>query len=333
MKRYQGERLPDGANVAVITNDALGNFMVATPLMKMLTQQIPNVSLDYFGGKRVIELADNFSYVGRHYPLFGSSPHDFAARETTNYDLVINCERMPWAMSSAAILAGPDSYVVGASVSDDGRGELPFADDERGRLNADQGWVDEDLTERFPMLDSGYVGEIFCRLAYLEGAVPAAEAPKADPGREVPDILVSCSASLDSKLWPTEKWVEVLSTLKSRGFSIGVLGAKPSVGSKFWGGTATEDAIINEAGVEDLRGTLSIPQVVGAMERCRQIITIDNGLLHAAASVGTPTVGLFRHAIHRLWAPPVESLSVIEPGPNASVADLSPELILEHVRL
>jgi ADP-heptose:LPS heptosyltransferase len=61
------------------------------------------------------------------------------------------------------------------------------------------------------------------------------------------------------------------------------------------------------------------------------VITIDNGILHLAAATGTPTVGLFRHGIHRLWAPPFANLTVLTPGEKKAVAEIPVQVVQEAI--
>jgi ADP-heptose:LPS heptosyltransferase len=152
--------------------------------------------------------------------------------------------------------------------------------------------------------------------------------PTADPGREIPDLLIATAASLPEKLWPIEKWIEVLKGFKG---SIGLLGAKPSEQGKHWKG-ADEEAKLLDIGVQDLRGTFTLPQVVGALANTRAVLTIDNGILHLATAAGTHTVGLFRHGIHRLWAPPFDNLQVLTPGEGREVWEIEVEAVQEALR-
>jgi ADP-heptose:LPS heptosyltransferase len=334
MKRHQGEGLPDRPRAALISNDALGNFAAVTPLMQMLHAAHPGITLDYYAGTRIAQMAEAYDLASSHYSIFGTPLNDFLKRGApADYDLVINVESSIWAKTAATLLASENSLVVGAALTEDGRAELPFADDEQGRLNADTNWIDEHLASRYEILDTGWISEIFCRLTYLEGPVPPPLMPEAEPEGDIPDVLMSTSASLDSKLWPDESWAAVTNELKNQGHSVGILGAKPSYGSKFWSGGGTEQMLIDDCGAIDLRGKFTLPEAAGALRKAKQVVTLDNGILHFAASVKTPTVGLFRHGIHRLWAPPVESVSVLEPGPNASVKDISVKRVLDAVRI
>jgi len=244
------------------------------------------------------------------------------------FDLVINMEQQPIARACAALLAGEDTFVVGPSLNSNGRGDLPFGDDEVGRLAQDKDWLAVDTPAKYSFLSTGFIGEIFCRLAYLEGPIPTYRVPSADPEQEIPDVLIATAASLAEKLWPVDKWIAICDDLRAKGLSIGLLGAKPAEQGKHWQGADEENTLVAR-GVEDLRGKFTLPQVVGALEQSRAVLTIDNGILHLAAAAGTKTVGLFRHGIHRLWAPPFANLEAITPGESGSVAEISVESVSE----
>jgi ADP-heptose:LPS heptosyltransferase len=321
MKRYTGEELPAGARIAVLTNDALGNFVVVTPLLQMLRVKHEPTTLDYYGGTRISELAEASELIDAVFSLHGPHPRGFALSLRAPYDLVVNVERSAWAKAAAAILAGESGLVCGPSLDSEGRGDLPFADDARGQLWNDQEWIAEDITARYPFLSSGFIGEILCRLAYLEGPIPAYRLPQQPPSAPVPDVLISTAASLPEKLWPVDGWRKLVQALRERGLTVGLLGARPRQQKKYWQGAEVETAVI-AAGAADLRGRFALPEVVGAIARARLVVTIDNGIVHFACATQTPTVGLFRNGIHRLWAAPADNLKLIEPGSGRRVPDI-----------
>lgn len=327
MRRYQGEPLPSGFSVAVLVNDALGNFAVATPLLQMLRSAGAG-RIDLYCGSRVAELADPSPLIDTHEWLYGRSPSEFVRGEAP--DLVVNLEAGAWARAVAAMLAGSRTAVVGPCLDAEGRGDLPYADDDRGRLAADTAWIAPDLTERYPFLRSQWIAEVFCRLAYLEGPVPGYSLVRHDPGRAVPDVLIATAASLAEKLWPVEQWLAVIGALADQGLTVGLVGAKPSDQGRYWKGASDEDQLV-QAGIMDLRGVWTLPQVVGALAAARQVVTLDNGILHLACSTGTPVVGLFRHGIHRLWAPPAPDLTVLTPGDGRPVSAIAAEDVLAAV--
>lgn len=322
MKRYTGEALPARPRIAVVTNDALGNFVVATPLMQMLRAKFQPTALDYFGGTRVSELSDASDLIDSAFRLHGSAPRSFATSLPDAYNLVVNVERTDWAKCATAMLAGDAGWVCGPSLDAEGRDDLPYPDDVRGELWEDKEWIADDITQRYPFLQSGFIGEIFCRLAYLEGPVPIYRLPSNEPEHVVPDVLISITASLAQKLWPVDRWVRLVRDLAGSGVTIGLVGAKPKHQGRYWRGADSEDQVI-EAGADDLRGLFTLPQVVGALSQARLVVTIDNGITHLACATDTPVVGLFRNGIHRLWAPPAANLNVIEPGPGVQVAEIA----------
>ncbi len=329
MQRYAGQGLPENASAAVITIDALGNYVVATPLFQMLKAAHPGLKLDYYGGTRVAELAQAEPLIDRHFALYGHPPHTFRPEHT--YDLVVNFEFSPYAMSIASMLAGESGIVVGPAISNDGRSELAWLQDERGRLGADPDWTASDLSQRYPILKSGFIGEIFCRLCGLQGDLPSPRVPLERTQSPV-DVVVSATAKTPDKLWPADSWVRLTKELKDGGVSVGVVGAKPSQ-AQFWTGGDAEQRMIEEAGAADLRGVYSLPQVGGVLQSCRCTLSLDNGLLHMAAAVGGRCVGLYRHGIHRLWAPPVDTLAVLEPGKGRDVADIPFDLVASALQI
>jgi ADP-heptose:LPS heptosyltransferase len=339
MKRFQGEALPDVPRVAVIANDALGNFVVATPLLKMLRDSRPKITIDFYGGTRTQELQSASDLLDWSYPLHGSAPNAAAraglgrAAKQGDYHLVVNLEEGDCGMAFAAILSSADTFVVGPCLGPQGRENLEFAKDERGRLAHDRAWVAPDLTVQYPFLETGFIGEIFCRLCYLEGHIPRYHLPIKDVAEPVPEVLIATAASLKEKLWPHRHWENVLSRIKGAGKTIGLLGAAPKAQEAFWKGDGAETKLVKAGLVEDLRGKYTLPEVVGALAKSRVVLTLDNGILHLAAATQTPIVGLFRHGIHRLWAPPVTNISVLTPGPGHPVTDIWPETVWEAVKV
>ncbi len=331
VKRYTGGGLPPRPRVGVVGNDALGNFVVLTPLVQALRTEL-GAEVHGFGGTRVQDLAAASDLFASWTPLLGLPPREAAALALqTPLDLVVNVEASPWPKAFTALLAGPETQVCGPCLSVDGREDLPMADDDRGRLWLDPEWVAEDLTRQYPFLRSGFIGDLFLRLAYLEGPLPPYRLPSAPPPLAVPDVLVATAASLPEKLWPVEAWLSLASTLRADGLTVGLLGAAPAAQARFWQGAEDEERL-SEGGVLDLRGRLTLPEVVGAIARARLVVSLDNGVLHLAAATPTPTVGLFRHGIHRLWAPPIASLTVLTPGEGRPVASIPVHSVLDSAR-
>lgn len=332
MSRYSGQALPSQPRIAVIANDAIGNFVVITPLLQMLRSNLNPQCIDLYSGPRTKEFQTKSDLIDDCLEFLGKSCAASFAEFQNRYDLVVNVEKTPMAMVLATVLASQHGFVCGPAASPDGRGEMPYSDDLEGSLWQDPEWIATDLTERYPVLGSAFIGEVFCRLCYLKGPVPPYCVPTDVPPQDAPDVLISTAASLPNKLWTVEKWVDLLRWLSIQGLSAGLLGAKPSTQAQHWKGGNEEDTILSQTDLIDLRGTLTLPQVSGLMTKCRLIVTVDNGIMHLAAASGKPTVGLFRHGIHRLWLPPVGAVNAITPGPELSVDTIPLQVVEDAVR-
>jgi ADP-heptose:LPS heptosyltransferase len=335
VRRFRGEGLPATPRIALITSDALGNYLVITPLLQMLRRAYPDARLTYFGGARTEELweaepAIDRGIVVQGRPLWVSIPE---ALKAGPFDLVINLEASEPSCMLASAISGPGTLLAGHALDEEGRQRLAFDSDERGRLWQDPDWISSDLVERFSFLDSGFIGSIFCRLCYLEGPVPSYRVDKCPSPATNFDVLVSTAASLPEKLWPTEKWLAVGKKLTDRGFRIGVVGASRTSQNRYWRGGVSEEALISELNAADLRGKLSLPQITGALDAAKAVVTIDNGILHLAASTDTPTVGLFRAGIARLWAPPAPSVTALVPPADGPVCDIETDAVVEAIGL
>jgi ADP-heptose:LPS heptosyltransferase len=335
VRRFRGERLPAKPRIALITSDALGNYVAVTPLIQLLRRNHPECVLHYYSGTRTAELWEAEPLIDLGIAALESPARHITATATCEppYDLVINLEKADWARCLATRLCGCETLIVGPALDREGRSELPFEEGSRGELWEDPDWCADDLVGRYPFLGSGFISEIFCRLCYQQGPIPPYSVPVCEPGAAVPDVLISTAASLPEKLWPTDKWLSVARYIESKGLSMGIIGAAKPSQSKYWLGGETEDVLLSELGMADIRGKLSLPRVVGALAKCRKVVTIDNGILHLAAAAKVPTVGLFRPAIQRLWAPPVDTLEALSPQEGAPVSDLAPSQVIAQLGL
>jgi len=344
MKRYTGETLPSGAKIALLVNDALGNFAIATPLAQVIRRAHPDGILDFYGGTRTEELESaaveslrlydwRCGIVGR--PLRISIEEALLRKsQIGGYDLVVNLEHSHAHMALAALL-GEGGFVCGPCLSPDGRGPWAFPEDERGDLWRDTRWASDDLAERYSFLSTGFIGEIFVRLAYLEpvsdapwpGGLPRYLFPSEAPSFDTPKALISTGGSLAHKLWPMEKWAALL---REWGAKPGLIGAPPMRQAQFYHSAESEEILVQEGLVEDLRGKLTLPEVVGAIERAEIVVTLDNGILHFAAAFDKPTVGLYRREVIPLWAPPNPNLLAL--SRDAGVAAIPVEEVLQAVR-
>ena len=276
--------------IALLTHDSLGNYVVATPLIAMLRRERPDARVEYVGGRRTRALWE------REPGWDAAFGYDEAPSGA--YDLVLSTERDPWAVAHAERIVAPHGRILG-----------PGAPRPIG-LAADPDWTARDLKARYPELTTGFVTEVYARCFGLTGPVGPYVVPREAAEPHGCDLLISCSASLDEKLWPLDRWREALDFWRDRiGGEIGLVGVKPKPRQSAYCGQDTEDALAGE--VRDLRGMFTLPQLVDAIEAARLVLTIDNGVMHLACATRTPIVAIFRSDIARLWRPPTARIDAV----------------------
>jgi ADP-heptose:LPS heptosyltransferase len=119
-------------------------------------------------------------------------------------------------------------------------------------------------------------------------------------GRGKRAILALCpGARWRSKLWPEERWAELLGLLAAR---------RPDLRPVFLGGREEQGfaaAVIARAGApgENLAGKASLWVTAAILARSLAAVTLDSAPLHLAAAAGTPTLALFGPTEPRRVAP------------------------------
>jgi len=327
VERFHDQPLRDNPHLAVLFADKLGGFVVATALLRGLHEKYPGATLDYFGGERTAELEDACSHIQSRFSLYGRPgalrdlPAYLAEREAAAgpYDLAINLDFNSLNAVVASMLA--PRYVVGKCVQPDGRKELLLGEEPREQIQSPNTfWAGENFMVRFgSVLDSNYIGEIFCRVAYVDTDYHRTEVPTIDPGLPIPDVLIATGATRTTKLWPTDHWKQLIDRCEQNGLAVGLLGAAPSLQKAAYGSASADEHLLARTPLIDLRGKFTLPQVAGALSRARVCVSIDNGIMHIASAVGTPTVAIFGGSPWDLWAPRADHLLLALPTEPCSL--------------
>ncbi|PZW50423.1 ADP-heptose:LPS heptosyltransferase [Humitalea rosea] len=108
-----------------------------------------------------------------------------------------------------------------------------------------------------------------------------------------PILALGPTANWVRKVWPAERFLELARRLTApdgslAGARILVLGG-PGAEER----TAAAPVLAGLPGAIDLVGVASLPEVAAALARCALFVGNDSGLMHLAAAVGVPTIGLF----------------------------------------
>lgn len=161
------------------------------------------------------------------------------------------------------------------------------------------------------------------------------------PADGSPVIALAPGAVGRGKRWPTSHYAELAKALTAESATIWVLGGpqeKP---------LAAE--ILQHAGTRahDLTGP-DLRNAIIALKAANLAVSNDSGLMHIAAAIGTPTIGIFGPTSPRLWAPLNPLAAAVEtPTPatcqecgkqscenvrHRRTSDIPPKRMLEIVR-
>ncbi|HZC56204.1 MAG TPA: lipopolysaccharide heptosyltransferase II [Xanthobacteraceae bacterium] len=113
-------------------------------------------------------------------------------------------------------------------------------------------------------------------------------------GETRPVVALAPGAVGPSKRWPKESYAVLARKLLADGFAVWILGGpnEKALAADIIGGTKARDLTGN-----DLRDAIL------ALARAATAVSNDSGLLHVAAALGTPSIGIFGPTSPWHWAP------------------------------
>jgi heptosyltransferase-2 len=120
-----------------------------------------------------------------------------------------------------------------------------------------------------------------------------------------PVVALAPGAVGPSKRWPVERYANLAQALTNQGFAIWVLGSPAEA--------PLAEEIVRVAGPFASNLTSSdLRNAILALRLARAAVSNDSGLLHVAAAIGTPTIGIFGPTSPWHWAPLNPLAGVIE---------------------
>jgi ADP-heptose:LPS heptosyltransferase len=147
-----------------------------------------------------------------------------------------------------------------------------------------------------------------------------------------PLVALAPTANWAPKVWPAERFATLFRSLASAF----VPGAVPVV----LGGPGATDAMMAAPLLDalpdaiDLTGRLTLPEISAVLARVAVFIGNDSGLMHMAAAVGAPTIGLFGPTDAATYGPAgAASIAVVSPDRTmgaitvARVVEVAQELL------
>jgi heptosyltransferase II len=273
--------------VLVIRFSAIGDVLLATPLVRTLKTSHPQASIDFLTKKSYVSLIETNRRVDKilaFSPETGFGGLLDAARgiRKNRYDAVIDLQGN-WRSVFLSLFSGAeirsraklnrfrrfllvrwkwDTYgeIVPVPVRYMRASPIPVKDDGRGL----------DLPVPAEAVQS--VREAWRKLGFRRSDRVVALAPGA--GRK-------------TKQWPAERFAEIGRALSKRGFKIILIG-----GGKDGDACARTGRGMRRA-VPDFSGKWSLLETAAALQRADLLVTNDTGVMHMASALGTRVVAIF----------------------------------------
>jgi heptosyltransferase-3 len=294
----------------MVHQGALGDLMLALPVLDGLAQLIPNVCLDFWGRPHLLALLAAKPYLGRIRSCEGSELAPFLLDDGWQQALV------------PAFFREADGLLIFGQERSRGMAERL-----RQRLTCQVLWIRSfpDPAQRisvgeslvYQMRAAGWpIDPGPPRLNPLDGEIQVVTDwfQKEGWGRDRIPVMLHPGSGGRHKIWPLQRWWHLIQWL------MGDCGVPVLLSL----GPADEVVLPLAASAEragaHLISDVSLPRLAALISRCRLFVGNDSGVTHLAAALGVPTIAIFGPTSPDVWAPRGKNVQVIQSGWNDSEA-------------
>lgn len=272
----------------------IGDVVLTTPIIRTLREAYPDAHISYLGDANAVSLLQNNPFLDEIIPFDFSKDtilyqvKMYMQMYKGKYDLTIDLYSNPRsALMSFATRAG--MRIGGDSKS-------------RGKLYthriSDDGIVKSAIDYHYMSLKPlGIMPRYYTTEIYLtdEEKIEARLYLKAlgiDGSKKI--AALHPGGTWPAKLWQKEKFAELASILSEKNISVILTGGNNDA-------NVVEYVRSNSNAVSI--GNISLRMVSAVYSHCNALVTNDCGVMHIAAAVGTPTLGIFGPGQENIWFP------------------------------
>lgn len=276
--------------VALLKTAGVGDTVLLSAVIRDIQKQRPDIVLTLFTGTTNREMGEMIDVRVKALPM--TRPHlALKIVREESYDLFIDCD--PWPRINALLTFFSRSlFTMGFKTAGQGR---------------------------------HFVYDLFCAHSAAHHELHnyrALMAPLGVQGSERPHIFVKGDILKKSvvfhlfpggsrwylKVWPEEKWRELILQVIQEGYEVVLTGSR-------------QDRVRLEAFVEGLpkekirncAGELTLRETAALLYGARSVVSVDTGIMHLAAAVGAPTIGLHGPTSPHRWGAIGERVVAITP--------------------
>ncbi|MBM4277149.1 MAG: glycosyltransferase family 9 protein [Deltaproteobacteria bacterium] len=301
------EKIPEIQSMLVIHQGALGDFILALPVLSALRGAFPEARPVMMGYPRILQLVEERFYAEEIFSIDQKGMATFFVRQGP----------LDWALSQFF-----STFELIVVFGKDGAGTL-IGNLKRvcqGRIfhinplpNWDEGVHLSDhllkqltrygisLSETNPRLHLRESDREWGRNFWMKRGL--------NPEERSNVIILHPGSGSRKKVWPLKKYLDLFRHLQTQlgGKFLIVLGPAegPEIQQAFE--ELTSPHLIPAEG-------LSLVQLASVMEGCRLFIGNDSGISHMAVALRLPTIAIFGPTDHRVWSPRGEKVEVVRRG-------------------
>jgi ADP-heptose:LPS heptosyltransferase len=277
--------------ILVMRFRALGDVLLATPLLAALRRQYPAARLDYLVDTELAPLLAGsadidrlLAYPRRARPRWLSDLRWAWRLRAERYDLVLDLQGSSTSVLFTALSGAPRRH--GYRVR-----HRHFFYTEK----ADRGWPAARGRPYAPINHFRLVESLGIAPGELTLRLPPAPAGELDPlpAGAGPCLLVAPGATWAAKQWPAAHYVALIREWRTAGWRVVLVGAPVE--------QSLLATIAAASGAQQLAGT-DIAGLVAAIRHADLLLSSDSGARHLAVALGTPSLALFGPSDPAIWA-------------------------------
>jgi heptosyltransferase III len=344
--RQAGESLSRSPSTRILLigiYQKMGQFLCATPLIRSLTAAWPQASLNFLGNPMNAAAARANPHLDRVWVWRKSAFWEWAGQ-------VRELRKEHFDLALLLTTARPSATGIFLARAIGARWVA-------GYVPSGPGTSVQSATSlchiRIPIGGEKNEVEKFLGLARAFGVPPKGRQPELVPspadeaasesilsGQHLPakgpwvGLFIGGKAERSDRLWPVFHFARLADSLQEAGFRVIVLSPPPPVG-------ASSDTFFSEEHLrlEEFRRTLawtcpvfqeaSLGRVAAFLRRLDLLVCPDGGILHLAAAVGTPTLGLFFSTDPEVWRHDLRQ-AVLD-GRGKPSSEMRPETVANEV--
>lgn len=280
------------ARIGVLQPTAIGDTILSSGVLTRLREAFPHADLHLFHGANNDEAAALIAAKPVLHRIDLLRPHAaIRALRGFRFDLLIDL--CPWPRTTAIVSAG-----AGA------RCTLGFATERQHRHYAFD-IVCGHSCARHEIENLAAIAALFgAPTTYHVDVRPDLPRPRISLGVGLCELVLfhACAGgtAAAAKAWRLDRWIELAEAVARAGYTIACTGSAAD--------SPVVDALIAGArarGIDclSLAGRLTLAELGYLLQRCRLLVTVDNGVMHLGAALNCPLVALHGPTSSRRWGP------------------------------